>query len=58
VKIAAGANFIKLFWHNLHRYWHIAISFDSGYTARGHKLCQKSFVKLDTGANFLKLFGA
>jgi hypothetical protein len=29
------ANFIKLFWQNFHNYWHVDLSFKSGYTARG-----------------------
>jgi hypothetical protein len=58
MKLDTGANFLKLFWHNLQCYWHIDVGFDLGYTAGGHKLCQKSFMKLDTGANFLKLFWA
>ncbi len=35
------ANFIKLFWHNLRCYRHIALSFDSGYAAWGVNYTQK-----------------
>jgi len=28
------ANVIRIFWCNLHPYWHIALSFDSGYAAK------------------------
>jgi hypothetical protein len=51
-----AANYIQLFWHNLCRYWHIALSFDSGYTAREVNYSEKSFVTLTPGANVIKLF--
>jgi hypothetical protein len=40
------ANFIKLFWHNLCHYWHIALSFICGYTGRGINYSKKCFMKL------------
>ncbi len=48
--------FHKTFWHNLFWYWHIALSFDSGYTAKGVNYAEHSFIKLTTVANFIKLF--
>jgi hypothetical protein len=35
------ANIIKLFRHNLHRYQHIALSFDPGYAANGVNYAKK-----------------
>jgi hypothetical protein len=35
ITLAPGANFIKLFWCDLRCHQRIALSFDSGYAARG-----------------------
>ncbi len=56
MKWPSVANFIKLFWHNLSLYQHIALSFDSGCAARGINYIEKSFMKLTTGLNAIKLF--
>jgi hypothetical protein len=34
----------NIFWHNLQHYWHIALSFDSGYAAGGVNYTKKSFL--------------
>jgi hypothetical protein len=56
MKSAAVVNIIKLFWCNLHCYWLIASSFDSGYATRGINYTEKSFMKLATDVYFIKLF--
>jgi len=44
------ANFIKLFWHNLHLHQCIiASSIDSGYAAMGVNYAEKGFMKLTPG---------
>ncbi len=45
MKMAADANFIRLFGHNLQRYRHIDIGFDLGYTARGINYAKKVLLK-------------
>jgi hypothetical protein len=55
IQLAPGVNFIKLFWHNLRRYRHIALRFDSGYAATGANNAIKRFMKLTPGRNFIKL---
>ncbi len=49
------ANFIKLYWHNLGHFWHIALSSDLGYAARGVNDAEKSFINLKPVINFIKL---
>jgi hypothetical protein len=51
---APVADFIKLFRHNLPYYWHITLSLDS-YAVRDTNYVEKSFVKLTTEPNVLKL---
>jgi hypothetical protein len=34
-------SFIKLFWHNLHDYWRIPLSFYSDYAANGVSYAEK-----------------
>ncbi len=46
---APAANFIKLFWQNLHCYGRIALSFESGYASRDLNCAEKSFMKLTPG---------
>jgi hypothetical protein len=41
------ANLIKLFQHNLHHFWRVASSSDSGYGARGVNYTEKKFYKID-----------
>jgi hypothetical protein len=52
---ATVANFIELFWHNLHPFWHIVLSFDSDFAARGVNYAQKTFMKLTPGKKQVKL---
>jgi hypothetical protein len=40
----------------LHGYRHIAVSFNSSYTAREVNYSEKSFITLTLGANVIKLF--
>ncbi len=56
MKSTPMTNFIKLLWSNLRFYWHIALSFDSGYAARGINYTEKSFMKLTPMINFIKHF--
>jgi hypothetical protein len=46
MKLTPVDNFIKLFRCNLHGYWCIALSFDSGYAPMGINYAVKSFMKL------------
>ncbi len=48
-------NFIKLFWHNLCHYRHIALSFNSGHAARVVNYTEKSFMKLTPVTNYGKV---
>ncbi len=57
MKLRPVANFIKLLRCNFSHYQHIALSFDSGYAARGLNHAGKSFNKLRPVANFINLFG-
>jgi hypothetical protein len=41
MKLATGVYFIKLFWCNLCCYWHITLSFNLGYAARGINYAKK-----------------
>ncbi len=43
------ANFIKLFWHNLHLHLFIASSIDAGYAAKGVNYAEEGFMKLTPG---------
>jgi hypothetical protein len=59
MKLAPVANFINFFWYNLHHYQYNALSFDSGYTAKGvnyNVIITSSVMKLTPVANFIKLF--
>jgi hypothetical protein len=51
---APADNFMKLFCCNLRPNWHIALNFDSGYTARGVNYLCKMFMKSAPVANFIK----
>ncbi len=55
MKLTPVANFTKPFWHNLRCYRHIAVSYDSGYTAKSINYADKSFIKLTPVANNIKL---
>jgi hypothetical protein len=56
-EIYTSGQFHKKNWHNLCHYWHIALSSDSSYAARGVNFDVKSFVKLRPLANFIKKLG-
>jgi hypothetical protein len=49
------ANFIKIFRRYLCCYWHIVLSFDSGYGTMGVNYAGKSFMKLVTGVQFAEI---
>jgi hypothetical protein len=51
-----GQYYIELFGHNLCRYGHIVLSFDSGYAAKGVNYSNKSFMKLTPGVSVGKTF--
>ncbi len=49
------ANFIKLFWHNLQRYWYTALNFDTRYTPWGINYAKKLY-EIDFCGQFHKTF--
>jgi hypothetical protein len=53
MKLTLVANFIKLFCCNQCHYRHIALSFDSNYSARDENYANKSFIKLTPVANLI-----
>jgi hypothetical protein len=51
-QVSISLNFLR---HNLHCYWHIAVSFDIGYIPKNINNAEKKFMKLPPGVNFIKL---
>ncbi len=55
MKLTPVANFLKLFWHNLHCYQHIALSFDFGSDIKAINYTKKVY-EIDTSGQFHKTF--
>jgi len=56
MKLKSVVSIMKLFWHNLCCYQHIAFSFNSIYVPRGVNYSNKSFMKLTPGVSVGKTF--